>query len=96
MQLDFIRPGKPEENAFIESFHGRVRDECLNVHQFASLAEAQTLIETWRLDYNQRRPHSSLGHLTPNEFVAQRQVIGAAEEAVCSSSELSQNGTNVT
>jgi len=85
VQLDFIRPGKPVENAFIESFNGRLRDECLNVHQFASLAEAQTIIETWRLDYNQRRPHSSLGHLTPNEFVAQRQVIWAAEEAVCSS-----------
>jgi len=85
VRLDFIRPGKPVENAFIESFNGRLRDECLNVHQFASLAEAQTIIETWRLDYNQRRPHSSLGHLTPNEFVAQRQVIWAAEEAVCSS-----------
>jgi putative transposase len=84
VQLDFIRPGKPVENAFIESFNGRVRDECLNVHQFASLAEAQTIFETWRLDYNQRRPHSSLGHLTPNEFVAQRQVIWAVEEAVCS------------
>jgi putative transposase len=85
VQLDFIRPGKPVENAFIESFNGRLRDECLNVHQFASLAEAQTIIEVWRLDYNQRRPHSSLGHLTPNEFAGQRQVIRAAEEAVCSS-----------
>jgi putative transposase len=85
VQLDFIRPGNPVENAFIESFNGRLRDECLNVHQFASLAEAQSLIETWRLDYNQRRPHSSLGHLTPNEFVGQRQVIWAAEEALCSS-----------
>jgi len=85
VQLDFIRPGKPVENAFIESFNGRLRDECLNVHQFASLTEAQTIIEAWRLDYNQRRPHSSLGHLTPNEFIGQRQVIRAAEEAVCSS-----------
>ena len=85
VQLDFIRPGKPVENAFIESCNGRLRDECLNVHQFASLAEAQTIIETWRLDDNQRRPHSSLGHLTPNEFVAQRQVMWTAEEAVCSS-----------
>jgi putative transposase len=85
VQLDFIRPGKPVENAFIESFNGRLRDECLNVHQFISLAEAQHIIEAWRLDYNQRRPHSSLGHLTPNEFVAQRQVIEMAEEAVCSS-----------
>jgi putative transposase len=85
VQLDFIRPGKPVENAFIESFNGRLRDECLNVHQFTSMAEAQHIIEAWRLDYNQRRPHSSLGHLTPNEFAGQRQVIRVAEEAVCSS-----------
>lgn len=84
VQLDFIRPGKPVENAFIESFNGRLHDECLNVHQFASLAEAQVVIEAWWCDYNQRRPHSSLGHLTPNEFVAQRQVKLTAEEAVCS------------
>jgi putative transposase len=84
VQLDFIRPGKPVENAFIESFNGRLRDECLNVHQFASLAEAQTIIEAWRLDYNQRRPHSSLGHLTPNEFLAQRQGQQIVEEALCS------------
>jgi putative transposase len=84
VQRDFIRPGKPVENAFIESFNGRLRDECLNVHQFASLDEAQTIIEAWRLDYNARRPHSSLGHLTPNEFVAQRQANQIAEEVVCS------------
>lgn len=72
------------ENAFIESFNGRLRDECLNVHQFASLAEAQALIEAWRVDYNQRRPYSSLGHLTPNEFVAQRQGQPTVEEALCS------------
>jgi len=85
VQLDCIRPGKPVENAFIESFNGRLRDECVNVHQFTLLAEAQHIIEAWRLDYNQRRPHSSLGHLTPNECVGQRQVIQAAEEAVCAS-----------
>jgi putative transposase len=84
-QLDVIRPGKPVEIAFIESFNGRLRDECLNVHQFTSMADAQHIIEAWRLDYNQRRPHSSLGNLTPNEFVGQRQVIQAAEEAVCAS-----------
>ena len=84
VQLDFIRPGKPVENAFIESFNGRLRDECLNVHQFTSMAEAQDIIEAWRRDYNQRRPHSSLGHLTPNEFVAQRQVSRATEEVVYS------------
>jgi putative transposase len=85
VQLDFIRPGKPVENAFIESFNGRLRDECLNVHQFASLAEAQSIIEAWRLDYNQRRPHGSLGHLTPNEFVMQRQAEQIVEEVICSS-----------
>ncbi len=61
------------ENAYIESFNGRLRDECLNVHQFASLDDARRIIEQWRLDYNRDRPHSSLGHLTPNEFVTQRQ-----------------------
>ena len=85
VQLDFIRPGKPVENAFIESFNGRLQDECLNVHQFISMAEAQDIIEAWRLDYNQRRPHSSLGHLTPNEFVAQRQALQTVEEVGCSS-----------
>jgi putative transposase len=85
LQLDCIRPGKPVENACIESFNGRLRDECLNVHQFTSMAEAQDIIEAWRFDYNQRRPHSSLGHLTPNEFVGQRQVIRATEKAICSS-----------
>ncbi len=84
VQLDFIRPGKPVENAFIESFNGRLRDECLNVHQFASLAEAQAIIEAWRCDYNQRRPHSSLGHLTPNEFLEQRQGQQTVEEALYS------------
>lgn len=85
VQLDFIRPGKPVENAFIESFNGRLRDECLNMHQFTSLTDAQTKIEAWRLDYNQRRPHSSLGHLTQNEFAGQRQGMWTAEEVVCSS-----------
>ena len=84
VQLDFIRPGKPVENAFIESFNGRVRDEWLNVQQFTSLADAQAVIEAWRVDYNHRRPHSSLGHLTPNEVVTQRQAIRTAEELVCS------------
>ena len=83
--LDFIRPGKPVENAFIESFNGRLRDECLNVHQFVSIADAQATIEAWRIDYNQRRPHGSLGHLTPTEFIEQRQAIRVAEEVAFSS-----------
>jgi len=81
VQLDCIRPGKPIENACIESFNGRLRDECLNVHQFASIADAQTTIEAWRRDYNEHRPHGSLGHLTPTEFVAQCQVMSTAEAA---------------
>jgi putative transposase len=81
VQLDFIRPGKPVENAFIESFNGRLRDECLNLHQFTSIAHAQAKIEAWRVDYNQRRPHGSLGHLTPDEYVRQRALSPTAEAA---------------
>ena len=84
VQLDFIRPGKPVKNAFIESFNGRLRDECLNVPQFVSLTEAQTIIEAWRVDYNTYRPHSSLRHLTPEEFVALRQGQQIVDEALCS------------
>jgi putative transposase len=79
VQLDFIRPGKPVENAFIESFNGRLRDECLNVHQFLSLEDARRKIEVWRRDYNEQRPHSSLGNLTPSEFVAHRQGTRTAK-----------------
>ncbi len=67
-ELSFIRPGKPVENAFIESFNGTLREECLNEHWFMSLREAKREIEAWRIDYNQVRPHSSLGNLTPAEF----------------------------
>jgi putative transposase len=65
VRLDFIRPGRPVENAFIESFNGRLRDECLNSHVFASVAEAQTVLDTWRDDYNAVRPHSALQDRTP-------------------------------
>lgn len=68
VQLDFIRPGKPVENAYIESFNGRLRDEYLNQHLFMSLADAKDKLEAWRNDYNMIRPHSSLGDLTPQEF----------------------------
>jgi putative transposase len=73
VKLDFIRPGKPTENAFIESFNGRLRDECLNANEFASIDDAKQRIEAWRQDYNHHRPHSSLGHLTPIEFATQGQ-----------------------
>jgi putative transposase len=68
VQLQFIEPGKPIQNAFIESFNSRLREECLNQHVFISLDDARRKIEAWRQDYNQVRPHSSLGHLTPDEF----------------------------
>ncbi len=71
VQLNFIRPGKPVENAYIESFNGRFRDECLNEHYFLDLEEARETIEEWRLDYHSFRPHSSLGGLTPEEFINQ-------------------------
>jgi putative transposase len=68
VRMHFIRPGKPIENAFAESFNGRFRDECLNQHWFTSLEDARGKIENWRIDYNTQRPHSSLGNLTPREF----------------------------
>jgi putative transposase len=68
----YIQPGKPVQNAFIESFNSRLRDECLNEHVFVSLNEAREIIEAWRHDYNHVRPHSSLGALTPIEFAQQQ------------------------
>ena len=66
--LDFSRPGKPTDNAFIESFNSRVRQECLNAHYFLSLLDAQEKVEQWRNYYNKFHPHSSLGNLAPEEF----------------------------
>jgi len=63
-----IQPGKPSQNGHIESFNGRLRDECLNANWFMSLSDARRKVELWRRDYNEQRPHSSLGHLTPREF----------------------------
>jgi putative transposase len=76
----YIQPGKPVQNAFIESFNSKLRDECLNEHFFFGLAEARHLIEAWRQDYNQLRPHSSLGALAPTEY-ANRQGGGPPEQA---------------
>jgi putative transposase len=67
VKLNFIRPGKPIENAYAESFNGRLRDECLNENWFISLHHARQVIEAWRVDYNEGRPHTSLGGLTPRE-----------------------------
>ena len=69
VKLNFITPGKPIENAFIESFNGRFRHECLNQHYFATLQEAKEITEKWRINYNTFRPHSSLKGQTPEAFV---------------------------
>ena len=69
VKLDFIRPGKPVENGYIESFNGRLRDECLNTHLFFSMPDAREKLETWRIDYNTERPHGALADLAPAEFV---------------------------
>jgi putative transposase len=66
--LHFITPGRPMENGYIESFHGKFREECLNEHWFLNLDDARETIEAWRIDYNRVRPHSSLGYLTPEAF----------------------------
>ena len=70
VELKLIQPGKPMQNGYIESFNGKFRDECLNEHWFTDLAHARELINQWRIDYNENRPHSSLGYQTPLEFAA--------------------------
>lgn len=82
--LHFIDPGKPIQNAHCESFHSRLRDECLNEHWFLGLSEARRLVEAWRQDYNQARPHSALRYQTPEEFhracqapaITRQEVVG--------------------
>ncbi len=83
-----IAPGKPMQNGFVESFIGRLRDECLNEHLFASLPAARRIIEAWRTDYNHHRPHSSLGQLTPVAYINQRgealeQLEGSTPRPLC-------------
>jgi len=69
--LNFITPGRPVENAFTESFNGKFRDECLNMHWFESLGQARRLIEQWRIEHNETRPHSSSGNRAPAVYVAE-------------------------
>jgi transposase InsO family protein len=69
--LRLIEPGKPNQNAYVESFNGRFRDECLNEHWFVSLAHARTVIETWRREYNEERPKKSLAGMTPSQYAKQ-------------------------
>jgi putative transposase len=81
VRIDFSRLGKPTDNAFVESFNGTFRAECLDAHWFTSLTEAKQLIEEWRREYNGSRPHRALGEQTPSEFAsqfaAQRELPGS-------------------
>lgn len=76
--VHFIAPGKPTQNAFVESFNGRFREECLDQHWFASLSEARVVIDAWRVEYNTERPHSSLNDQTPEEFAATLEAASTA------------------
>lgn len=76
VQIDFSRPGKPTDNAYVESFNGTLRAECLDVHWFTTLTEAKHIIEAWRREYNESRPHRSLGEKTPSEFACQIALNG--------------------
>ena len=75
MELDFIRPGKPTDNALIESFNGQFRQECLNENWSLSPEDARETIEEWRHHYNQERPHRSLGNLAPLEYLVDQEAI---------------------
>lgn len=74
VKLCFIQPGKPTQNAYVESFNGKFRDECLNMHWFFDIEDARRKIEDWRKEYNEERPHSSLGNLTPKEFLKKEKM----------------------
>lgn len=74
VKWDYIQPGKPYQNGYIESFNGKIRDECLNENWFTSLKEAKRLVEEWREEYNEHRPHSSLGWKTPNEVAKNKEL----------------------
>ena len=77
LTLRLIEPGKPNQNAYIESFNGRFRDECLNEHWFTSLAHTQVIIEAWRREYNEERPKKGLGGLTPAHYARQLMANGS-------------------
>ena len=78
IQTAYIRPGSPWEQAYIESFHDKLRDECLHREILPTLAEARVILEGWRVEYNQQRPHSALGYLTPEEFTGHRRSTSRA------------------
>lgn len=79
VRLDFSRPGKPTDNAFIESFNGTLRKECLNLNWFRSIDEAKETVEAWRRDYNESRPHMALDGMTPREFSLRNGILPRTE-----------------
>jgi putative transposase len=90
VELYFSRPGKPIDNAKVESFNGRLREECLNAHWFLSLDDARRKIDAWRRYYNEARPHTALDWMTPSEFVRGKQVeprVAAPRESEISTAE---------
>ena len=86
VRIDFSRPGKPTDNCYVETFNGSLRDECLNVHWFESLGQARQIIDAWRHDYNESRPHMALADVAPREYARQarlwacQQGVGGAED----------------
>jgi putative transposase len=93
LRWHYIQPGRPMENGYVESFNGRLRDECLNENWLCSLAEARATIEAWRQDYNQSRPHSALGYRTPEEFAKSAAAGGCGSQPVSAMLE-TQNSEN--
>jgi putative transposase len=79
VRIDYSRPAKPTDNAFIESFNGSFRDECLNAHWFESLEEAKVIVEAWRTDYNETRPHMALGNIPPAAYAELARVSKISE-----------------
>lgn len=82
VRIDFSRPGKPVDKCFVETFNGSFRDECLNVHWFDTLAQAREMIEAWRIEYNERRPHMALRNVAPLEFARQARLSGPGQAAM--------------
>jgi len=76
-RIDFSRPGKPTDNCFVETFNGSLRDECLNVHWFETMEDAKAIIECWRRDYNETRPHMALNDVAPEEYARQSGALNA-------------------